>query len=114
MEAPVPSLASSTPGNLSIFLKKDIIIKSAEYKFKYNNKNFTILIGITSEKQYLIIQSKQEDIIAYIFERKMFLSELIELDKYFKTCDTIDEAYDLMIQILNEEKNKIKEIDNDK
>ena len=114
MEAPVPSLASSTPGILSINLQKDIIIKSTEYKFKYNNKNFTILIGITSVKQYLIIQSKQEDIIAYIFERKIFLSELIELDKYFKTCDTIDEAYDLMIQILNEEKNKIKEIDNDK
>ena len=114
MEAPVPSLASSTPGNLSTNLPKDIISKSTEYKFQFNNKNFTILIGMTCEKQYLIIQSKQEDIIAYIFERKMFLSELIELDKMFKTCDTIEEAYNLMIQILNGEKNRIKEIFDDK
>ena len=114
MEAPVPSLASSTPGNLSTNMPKDIISKSTEYKFKFNNKNFTILIGMTSQKDYLIIQSKEEDVIAYIFERKMFLSELVELDKMFKTCDTIEESYNLMIQILNGETNKIKEIVDDK
>ena len=114
MEAPVPSLASSTPGNLSTNLPKDIITKSTEYKFQYNNKNFTILIGTTKENQFLIIQSKEEDIIAYIFERKMFLSELIELDKMFKQCDTIDEAYNLMTQIFQGDKNKIKEIIDDK
>ena len=114
MEAPVPSLASSTPGNLSTNLPKDIITKSTEYKFQYNNKNFTILIGTTKENQFLIIQSKEEDIIAYIFERKMFLSELIEFDKMFKQCDTIDEAYNLMTQIFQGDKNKIKEIIDDK
>ena len=120
MEAPAPSLASQTPGNLNgeTETSKDdnneiISKKSKEFKFSYNNKDFKLIISMTSNK-FILIQMEEEDVFTHCFERKMIMNEFFELDKVFKQCDNIEEAYNAITTILNNPKNSIKEIDNDK
>lgn len=116
MEAPAPSLSTPTPDNLkgetetSKENNSEIsVLKSSEFKFSYQNKKLTLKIGMQSDNQ-LSIQMKEEDVFSHIFERKMSINELIELDKVFKQCDNIEEAYNSLIIILGNSNNSIKEI----
>lgn len=116
MEAPAPSLSTPTPENLkgetetSKENNSEIsVLKSSEFKFSYQNKKLTLKIGMQSDNQ-LSIQMKEEDVFSHIFERKMSINELIELDKVFKQCDNIEEAYNSLIIILGNSNNSIKEI----
>ena len=117
-EAPVP-FAMKTPDLPGDTItnddtKKEELINFKEFQFKHENKLFTIKISMTSDKQNLYIQSKEEGIFAYIFEIKMSFLELIKFDKIFKTCEDIEDAYNSMVVIFQNEKNGIKEINNDK
>ena len=88
--------------------------KSKELKFKYNNKEYPVTVNMTSDNQYLYIQSKEEGIFAYVYEKKMTILDLIQFDKTFKVCDSIEDAYNTMLVIFPNEKNKIKEIKDNK
>jgi hypothetical protein len=113
-EAPVP-FAMKTPDSPGDTItnddtKKEELIKFKEFQFKRDNKLFIIKISMTSDQKYLYIQSKEEGIFAYIFEIKMSYLELIKFDKIFKTCEDIEDAYNSMVVIFQNEKNGIKEI----
>ena len=125
MEAPVPVFYTSTPGNLNDSNNNNnnnnsndnnivTFSKSTELKIKYENINITLIIGIGSDKENLFIQAKKEGVLTYYFERKYSVSELIEIDKVFKQCDNMEEAYNSMIIILKNDNNSIKEINDDK
>ena len=86
------------------------LIKKKEFKFLYNNKCFIIIIGMTDDKQYLIIQSKEQGNFAYLYEKSMNFNDLTYFDKQFRTCDDIEESLNLMIILFKNKKNFIKEI----
>ena len=90
------------------------LINNIEFKNIYNNKTIVFTISMTGDKQYIYIQSKEENNYSYFFEIKMSLIDLIKFDKIFKTCDDIEEAFNSFIVIFKNEKNYIKEINNDK
>jgi hypothetical protein len=93
---------------------KNSIIKSTDFQFKYNNKTFTVTIGLTSDKQFLYIDSKEEGNIAYIYTNKMSFLDLIKFNKVFKTCEDLEDSYNSMVVIFKNEKNVIKEIKDNK
>ena len=116
MDAPLPlSFAkTSTPDDNNNNTKEEELIKFTEFKMLFNNKSFNIIISMTSDKQYLCVQSKEEGNFAYLFENKMNFIELMKFDKIFKTCEDLEDAYNSMVVILKNEKNLIKEIKDDK
>ena len=109
MEAPNP-ISMTTPGLIINELDNKIsdskigdkpkinnnnntsLIKRTEYKLEYKNKIFIISLSMTSDKQYINIQSKEEGNITYYFESQMKMEELMKFDKIFRTCDDIEEA----------------------
>ena len=93
---------------------KNSIIKSTDFQFKYNNKTFTVTISLTSDKQFLYIDSKEEGNIAYIYTNKMSFLDLIKFNKVFKTCEDLEDSYNSMVVIFKNEKNVIKEIKDNK
>ena len=122
MEAPTPRMTEKpTPSdNLKDQSsnkdekKNQSLAKKEEYKFLFNNRSFTVIIGMTEDKQYLNIQSKEEGVIAYLYENSLNLTELTQLDKQFRTCDDIEEAYKTMILIFKHQNNFIKDIKDNK
>jgi hypothetical protein len=93
---------------------KNSIIKSTDFQFKFNNKTFTVTISLTSDKQFLYIDSKEEGNIAYIYTKKMSFLDLIKFNKVFKTCEDLEDSYNSMVVIFKNEKNEIKEIKDNK
>lgn len=116
-EAPVPfimktpDLESDTNDKIT---KKEELIEGKDFKFKFKNRSFITKISMTSDKQYLYVQTKEEGVLSYIYEIKMSFLELMKFDKIFKTCEDIEEAYTSMIVIFDNEKNGIKEINENK
>ena len=118
MDAPSPlSFVKTTnpdDNNNNTNTKEEELIKFTEFKMLFNNKSFNIIISMTSDKQYLCVQSKEEGNFAYLFENKMNFIELMKFDKIFNTCEDLEDAYNSMVVILKNEKNLIKEIKDDK
>ena len=116
-EAPVPfimktpDLESDTNDRIT---EKEELIEGKDFKFKFKNRSFITKISMTSDKQYLYVQTKEEGVLSYIYEIKMSFLELMKFDKIFKTCEDIEEAYTSMIVIFDNEKNGIKEINENK
>ena len=118
MEAPTPNFVSKpTPSdNLNNQSSNNnennnySLIKKTEFKFLYKKKTFNVIVGMTDDKQNLIIQSKVEGIFTYFYEKSMSLNDLTQLDKQFRTCDDIEESFNLMVLIFKNEKNHIKEM----
>ena len=90
------------------------LIGNSKFNLKYKDKNYIFIISMTKDKQYIYMKSKEENNFTYYFEIKMTYIELIKLDKIFRTCDDIEDAYNSMLVIFKNEKNYIKEINDTK
>ena len=90
------------------------LIGNSKFNLKYKDKNYIFIISMTKDKQYLYMKSKEENNFTYYFEIKMTYIELVKLDKIFRTCDDIEDAYNSMLVIFKNEKNYIKEINDNK
>ena len=99
-----------TPNNDSLNDNNTPLINSQELEFKYEDKNYKVIVSITSDKRYLVIQALQQDDLINIYENKMSLEDLIKFDNIFKICKDIEESFDYMIQIIKNNNNYIKEI----
>ena len=89
-------------------------IKSKDFKLLHQSKTFIIKINLTSDKQYIYIQINEDNNELYYFELKINFTELTKLDKIFKTCEDLEEAYESLIMIFNNKKTIIKEINRNK
>ena len=87
---------------------------NTEFKFIYQNKIYSTLISLSTDKKYLNIIAKEENILGYYYESKMKFEDLKKFDKIFRICDDIEDSLKSMITIFKSENNKIKEITNDK
>jgi len=103
--------------NFSIFNNLSTIkldLGNTEFKFIYQNKTYSTSINLSTDKIYLNIIAKEEQIITHYYESKMKFEELKKFDKIFRTCDDMEDALSSMITIFKSENNSIKEITNDK
>ena len=89
-------------------------IKKTDFKILYQNRIFIISISLTSDKNHLYIQAREENNNIFFFEKRMTSDELKIFDKLFRMCDNLEEAYSNMITIFNNEKNYIKGINDSK
>ena len=89
-------------------------IKTTDFKMPFKNRAFIISISLPSGNRYLFIQAKEEDNNIFLFEKRMSFDECSIYDKVFKICDNLEEVYSNMIMIFNNEKNFIKEINDNK
>ena len=95
-----------TPGFSDVLNEK--IINSIDFKLKYENISYTLIIK--SSKPHLYLEIKEENNFISFYEITFTLEDLISLDKIFKTCDNMEEAYDLMVSNIKSDKTAIKNI----
>ena len=83
-----------------------MVQKSKEYKIESEGKIFSIKIIFSSN---IIIEIYELEKIQYSLYIKGFsLEDLIKINKIFKVCETINEAYDIFEEILESNKSSIK------
>ena len=83
-------------------------IKSKEYTLKTESRTFQIKLYLSSD---ITIEANELDKVKGIFySNTISLDALVKLSKGFKVCEDIKEAYDIMVQILENEKASINNI----
>lgn len=114
LEAPTPFQRENINNSQNNEIEDVSFSQSSDFKFLYQDKNFIITIGIIPEKQYIYFRAKQEEILTYLYERKMNLGELMDFDRLFKSSEDIEQAYNEILSIFQNKDNSIKEIINNK
>lgn len=87
-----------------------IEVLKSEYNIKlYSNENHQYNIIVQNLSNSINIKaSYQDDILKHDYE-KIFLLDELKKNKYLLMCDTIDEIYDELVNLLKKNKTKILE-----
>ena len=92
-----PQIVKTTPNEN---FNEEKIIKESKYELNYENKNFILILILTEYN--LIFKLKEKNIISSkYYISKNNLDDLIKIDKQFRAYDTINEIFELLIDILN-------------
>jgi len=92
-----PQIVKTTPNEN---FNEEKIIKESKYELNYENKNFYLILILTESN--LIFKLKEKNIISSkYYISKNNLDDLIKIDKLFRAYDTINEIFELLIDILN-------------
>jgi hypothetical protein len=95
-----------TPGNE---LESFSNIKEYNTLDSEEKENYLIKLGIQKNKESIIIQAHQKDqIVNYFFQTEKNFEDFRSLSKGFKMCDTLDEIYEVILQIFDSKKFYIK------
>ena len=72
-------------------------------------ENYMIKLGEKKNKESIIIQAHQKDqLVNYFYQTEKNLDDFQSLSKGFKMCDTLDEIYDVILEILDSKKFYLK------
>ena len=82
--------------------------KSKEYKLILDNKTFLIKLTLSSDILFEI--NELEKIMAVFYSKSFSLEDLIQLSRGFRVCESIGDAFDILDEILEGKKAKIKNI----
>ena len=82
--------------------------KSKEYKLILDNKTFLIKLTLSSDILFEI--NELEKIMAVFYSKSFSLGDLIQLSRGFRVCENIGDAFDILDEILEGKKAKIKNI----
>ena len=82
--------------------------KSKEYKLIIDNKTFLIKLTLSSDILFEI--NELEKIMAVFYSKSFSLEDLIQLSRGFRVCENIGDAFDILDEILEGKKAKIKNI----
>ena len=92
-----PQIVKTTPNEN---FNEEKIIKESKYELNYEKKNFILILILTEYN--LIFKLKEKNIISSkYYISKNNLDDLIKIDKQFRAYDTINEIFELLIDILN-------------
>jgi len=92
-----PQIVKTTPNEN---FNEEKIIKESKYELNYENNNFILILILTECN--LIFKLKEKNIISSkYYISKNNLDDLIKIDKQFRAYDTINEIFELLIDILN-------------
>ena len=84
-------------------LKNLELIDKKEFKIEYKKIIYDIILSKTNDKEFLVFQCYQRNNKYNSFEARLNFIDLIKLSKAFKVCESIDDAY---IIILNKFQNE--------
>ena len=85
--------------------KKNLeLIEKKEFKLKYKDIIYDIILSKTFGDEFLVFQSFQTNNKYKIYEAYLNYDDLIKLNKAFKICESIDDAYKIIINLFNEKK----------
>ena len=80
--------------------------KSKEYSLKSDAKTFKIRLNLSSK---INIEANEIEKIKGVFYSNIFsLEDLVKLSKGFRICEDINEAFDIIVQIFENQKANIK------
>ena len=79
-----------------------------EHLISYNQNNYNIIFILDNSQQYLSISVNDE--LNSFYEINLTLEELIHLCKVFKSCDSIEDVYQMLINYVKSKKVGIKDI----
>ena len=82
--------------------------KSKEYKLILDNKTFLIKLTLSSDILFEI--NELEKIMVDFYSKSFSLEDLIQLSRGFRVCENIGDAFDILDEILEGKKAKIKNI----
>ena len=83
-----------------------IAVKSKEYSLKFDAKMFKIRLNLSSK---INIEANELGKIKGVFYSNIFsLEDLVKLSRGFKICEDINEAFDIIEQIFENQKANIK------
>ena len=92
-----PQIVKTTPNDN---FNEEKIVKESKYELNYEKKNFILILILTECN--LIFKLKEKNIISSkYYISKNNLDDLIKIDKLFRAYDTINEIFELLIDILN-------------
>ena len=103
MNAPLPCFAKPIYNEEEETKKLELIEKN-KFELIYNNVIYDTILSKTINNKYLVIQSYQRDNKYNIYEVFLKYNDLIKLNKTFKVCESIDDAYKLIFNLFNEKK----------
>ena len=93
--------------------KEDIknleLIEKKEFQIEYKDIKYDIFISKSANKKYLVFQCYQRNNKYNIFEACLNFDDLIKLNKAFKVCESIDDAYKIILNKFNEKKVYIQD-----
>ena len=100
MEAPIAS--TSKPDSLKSIKEYTLLLEKVEYN---------IIIGLSENKNSIIFRAKlKNDFVNCYYESNMDLNDLVKLNKIFFLYEKIDDAFDFINGLFNENKIYLKEI----
>lgn len=85
------------------------LIEKKEFQIDFKNIKYDIIFSKTINKQYLVFQCYERDNKYNIFETRLNFDDLININKAFKICESIDDAYKIIYNKFNENKIFIQE-----
>ena len=85
------------------------LIEKKEFQIQYKDVIFDIVLSKTINEKYLVFQCFQRDNKYNIFEAYINFDDLLKLNKAFKICESIDDAYKIIYNKFNEKKVFIQE-----
>ena len=105
--APTPCFIKPEEKNEEI---KNLELKDKkEFQIEFNNIIYDTILSKTIDNNNIVIQSYQRDNKYNIYETLLNFDDLIKLNKAFKICETIDDAYKIILNKFNEKKIFIEE-----
>lgn len=108
VEAPIPNyfLTPEKPESFSL-------VEEKVYQFLFQNEPKEIILSKSSDNSHIFIRhlpSISSCIPHFMYEIKFSYDDLKTIDKIFRTCDDLNEAFELFQQILEGKENIIKDI----
>ena len=90
------------------------LIEIKKFELIYKNIIYDTNLCKTINKKCLVIQSYQRNNKYNMYEAFLKYDDLIKLSKAFKICESIDDAYKLIVNLFNEKKVYIQDTKDDK
>ena len=115
MDAPFPILSIETPLPEKEEENKNVeLIRKKEFELKNDNIIYDTILCKTNNNKCLVIQSYQRNNKSNMYEVFLKYDDLTKLNKAFKICESIDDAYTLIFNLFNEKKVYIQDTKDDK
>ena len=106
--APIPCFQKPSLNEENKNLNVELIEKK-EFQIDYNNKKYDIILSKTINKEYIVFQCCERDNKYNIYETRLNFDDLIRINKAFKICESIDDAYKIIFNKFNENKIFLQE-----
>lgn len=87
--------------------ESNLNMKRHKYIFEYDKKSYIIYFILVEEKIKIKVKPENQEIDEYYYERDFSQEELKQINKVFKLCNNIEESYNYLNDLFQENQNHI-------